>query len=446
MAQKLTDIIVKFRPQGLGPAAPAFLKRGEIAVNEETATLYFGRGGTEARSDEVVSIVGAPGQDGKDGKDGEDGAGFTILDVLDDISELPSVGNLGDCYIINGDLWAWSVNNEWVNGGSFQGPTGAEGPAGPQGATGATGAQGPQGIQGATGAQGPQGIQGDKGDKGDKGDTGNTGAQGIQGIQGPTGATGAQGATLHSGSGVPSSGLGSNGDYYLNTANGDVYTKTSGSWGSPISNFKGPTGAQGATGNTGAQGIQGVKGDKGDKGDTGDTGAQGVQGIEGPQGIQGPPGTGDMVSTQNLNDVANKATARENLGVKIGSDVQAYDVKTAKLNGAQYWEYAQYHSQATITSAATITLALVNGNDFSLALGHNATLANPSDIGTYVGMKGSISGSNNASYTLSYGSYWFPIGAASAPAIPTGSGAKFRIDFHVVSSTRIDFSVSSVGV
>lgn len=57
------------------------------------------------------------------------------------------------------------------------------------------------------------------------------------------------GSVWRSGSGVPSSGLGANGDYYLNTTNGDVYgPKTGGSWGSPIENLTGATGATGAAG------------------------------------------------------------------------------------------------------------------------------------------------------------------------------------------------------
>ena len=53
---------------------------------------------------------------------------------------------------------------------------------------------------------------------------------------------GANGATWYSGSGVPSSGVGVSGDYYLRTDTADIYNKVSGAWGSPILNIKGPTG------------------------------------------------------------------------------------------------------------------------------------------------------------------------------------------------------------
>jgi hypothetical protein len=99
----------------------------------------------------------------------------------------------------------------------------------------------------------PPPQQGDQGAKGDKGDTGNTGA---------TGAAGADGATWRSGSGAPANSLGVNGDYYLDTATGDVYKKAAGTY-SVVGNIKGPTGAtgsQGATGNTGATGATGAGG------------------------------------------------------------------------------------------------------------------------------------------------------------------------------------------
>ena len=136
-----------------------------------------------------------------------------------------------------------------------QGLQGIQGPAGPAGAQGLPGIQGPAGAQGATGPQGPAGA---------------TGAQGLQGIQGPAGAQGATGAqgpagatgytpNFITGSGVPSSGTGNNGDLYLNSSTGDLYgPKSSGSWGSIVANIKGATGAQGPTGATGAQGPTGT--------------------------------------------------------------------------------------------------------------------------------------------------------------------------------------------
>jgi hypothetical protein len=45
----------------------------------------------------------------------------------------------------------------------------------------------------------------------------------------------------------------------------------------------------------------------------------------------GVTGSGDMISTNNLSDVANVATARSNLGLAIGTNVQAYDADLTTL-------------------------------------------------------------------------------------------------------------------
>jgi hypothetical protein len=48
------------------------------------------------------------------------------------------------------------------------------------------------------------------------------------------GKKGQDGNTILNGSGVPSSGLGKNGDFYINTATFEIYgPKAAGSWGSP---------------------------------------------------------------------------------------------------------------------------------------------------------------------------------------------------------------------
>jgi hypothetical protein len=52
------------------------------------------------------------------------------------------------------------------------------------------------------------------------------------------------------GTGVPSAGLGNDGDVYVDTASGALYTKTAGAWSTSV-NIIGPQGAQGITGNDG---------------------------------------------------------------------------------------------------------------------------------------------------------------------------------------------------
>ena len=87
---------------------------------------------------------------------------------------------------------------------------------------------------------------------------------------------GAGGNTVLSGSGAPSNGTGSNGDFYINAVNYDIYgPKTSGTWGSPTS-LVGPTGATGSAGAQGAQGATGATGAQGATGATGETGTAAI--------------------------------------------------------------------------------------------------------------------------------------------------------------------------
>lgn len=79
-------------------------------------------------------------------------------------------------------------------------------------------------------------------DVGGYGAKGETGAAGADGANGTNGADGAPGSVWYSGAGAPSAGLGINGDFYLNTSNGDVYAKSAGSW-SVVTNLTGPAGS-----------------------------------------------------------------------------------------------------------------------------------------------------------------------------------------------------------
>lgn len=97
---------------------------------------------------------GIQGIQGEKGKDGADGTSVTILGSYDDEEALKDAhpsGDLGDAYIVDGDLYVWD-GTEWKNVGSIEGP---QGPKGDQGEKGDTGEQGPQGLKGDTGPVGP---------------------------------------------------------------------------------------------------------------------------------------------------------------------------------------------------------------------------------------------------------------------------------------------------
>lgn len=84
---------------------------------------------------------------------------------------------------------------------------------------------------------------------------------GPTGPKGDPGATGPRGLSILSGTGVPSSGQGSNGEYYIDTATSKLYgPKTSGNWGAGKSLVgpQGPQGIQGEPGPTGGQGPAGT--------------------------------------------------------------------------------------------------------------------------------------------------------------------------------------------
>ncbi len=102
--------------------------------------------------------------------------------------------------------------------------------------------------------------KGEKGDKGDTGPAGATGETGPKGDKGEDGKDGIDGSTWLTGSGVPSSNLGKEGDMYLNTSNGDVYQKESTGWTLKM-NIKGEDGSDGEDGKDGLNGSSGSKGE-----------------------------------------------------------------------------------------------------------------------------------------------------------------------------------------
>jgi hypothetical protein len=98
---------------------------------------------------------GPQGAQGPKGDRGEDGSSVVILGSLASMGDLPSDAEIGDGYLIDGDLHVWD-GASWVNVGQVRGP---QGPQGPQGPTGPQGAQGPTGSQGPIGPAGADAVE-----------------------------------------------------------------------------------------------------------------------------------------------------------------------------------------------------------------------------------------------------------------------------------------------
>jgi hypothetical protein len=120
----------------------------------------------------------------------------------------------------------------------------------------------------------------------------------------------------------------------------------------------------------------------------------------------------------------------------IGVSVQAYDVDTAKTDVAQTYTAGQRGEITTLTDASSISIDLADSNNFTVTLGGNRTLANPSNI--VAGQSGSIFivQDGTGSRTLAYGSY-YDFAGGTAPTLSTSAGAIDRIDYIVRSSTSI---------
>jgi hypothetical protein len=120
----------------------------------------------------------------------------------------------------------------------------------------------------------------------------------------------------------------------------------------------------------------------------------------------------------------------------IGSTVQGYDADTAKLDVAQTFTAGQRGEITTLTSGSTVTPDFADSNNFTLTLGTNVTLANPSNL--TAGQSGSIFlvQDSTGSRTISFGSYW-DFAGGTAPTLSTAASTVDRLDYIVRSTTSI---------
>ena len=128
--------------------------------------------------------------------------------------------------------------------------------------------------------------------------------------------------------------------------------------------------------------------------------------------------------------VLNGTTIQE---LQSGDTINGY----AQLSSAQTFTGGQAGSITALTDGATITPDFSANNGFSVTLGGNRTLANPTNL--VAGQSGVIlvTQDGTGSRTLAYGSYWkFPGG--TAPTLTTTAAAVDALVYYVGSTTQID--------
>ena len=170
-----------------GAAGPA----GKDGRNGEDGAVGPAGPAGPAGADGTNGTNGTDGEDGEDGEDGADGAAF----LQGAGAPGAGLGADGDTYLdtTSRDLYQKSSGTWTVIANLSGGPAGPAGPAGPKG---------------------------DPGDPGDDGD---------------------DGASVRSGAGAPAAGLGADGDVYIDSTNGDLYTKSAGAW-TKTGSLQGPAG------------------------------------------------------------------------------------------------------------------------------------------------------------------------------------------------------------
>jgi hypothetical protein len=160
----------------------------------------------------------------------------------------------------------------------------------------------------------------------------------------------------------------------------------------------------------------------------------------------GAQGDGATFSSLNLTTtplgVASGGSGTTTLtGILKGNGTSAFTAATAGtdyagLATAQSFTKAQRGAIVTLTDGSTITPDFADANNYTVTLGGNRTLANPTNL--TAGQSGSIFvvQDGTGSRTLAYGSYW-DFSGGTAPTLTTTANAIDRIDYVVRSTTSI---------
>ena len=150
----------------------------------------------------------------------------------------------------------------------------------------------------------------------------------------------------------------------------------------------------------------------------------------------GTPAAPTAAVSTNTTQLATTAFVVAEIADEVGTTVQGFDADTAKTDVAQTYTAAQRGTITTLTDGATVTPDFAASNNYTLTLGGNRTIANPTNL--TAGQSGSIFlvQDGTGSRTASWGSYW-DFAGGTAPTLTTTASAVDRIDYVVRSSISI---------
>lgn len=119
--------------------------------------------------------------------------------------------------------------------------------------------------------------------------------------------------------------------------------------------------------------------------------------------------------------------------LQSGDTINGY----AQTGATNTFTGAQIGNITTLTDGATITPNFAANNSFTVTLGGNRTLANPTNL--VAGQSGVIiiNQDGTGGRTLAYGSY-YDFGGGTAPTLTTTASAQDMIAYFVVSTSRIN--------
>lgn len=211
---------------GTGIPSATTGKAGDFYIDLATTSLYGPK--TNKGWGTPISLKGNPGPAGADGSRILSGAGEPAF----------SIGKTGDYYIdfITGSLYGPKDGNGWGTPINLKGPQGEPGVPGPAGSTILSGSGIPSAGIGKNGDFYLDLVEYKLyGPKANNAWGSFISLKGSAGEQGPQGPGGTSGKTILSGTTAPAPGIGTIGDFYLNTLTLEFYgPKTATGWGNPI--------------------------------------------------------------------------------------------------------------------------------------------------------------------------------------------------------------------